>query len=112
MPRRRRHTEQGDADDAAGLAGPCRGVDDAPEKFIAGQLRAIVGVEVRIERIEAKLELSQNRPAADIDGVISGLRSVDDHLGADTVAAQRPNAHERSGVNPALESSRGTINRG
>ncbi|MDD4866665.1 MAG: FMN-binding negative transcriptional regulator [Mycobacterium sp.] len=48
-------------------------VDDAPPRFIEGQLRAIVGVELRISRIEAKFKLSQNRPAADVDGVIAGL---------------------------------------
>lgn len=48
-------------------------VDDAPRHFIDGQLRGIVGVEVRISRIEAKFKLSQNRSAADVDGVISGL---------------------------------------
>jgi transcriptional regulator len=49
-------------------------VDDAPPAFIAGQLKAIVGVEVVISRIEAKLKLSQNRPAADIAGVVDGLQ--------------------------------------
>jgi transcriptional regulator len=48
-------------------------VDDAPPQFIEGQLRAIVGVELAITRIEAAFKLSQNRPAADVDGVISGL---------------------------------------
>jgi transcriptional regulator len=48
-------------------------VDDAPPRYIAGQLRAIVGLEVVISRIEAKAKLSQNRPAADIDGVVAGL---------------------------------------
>ncbi|BCW71024.1 FMN-binding negative transcriptional regulator [Arthrobacter sp. NicSoilB8] len=50
-------------------------VDDAPWRYIAGQLRAIVGVELLITRIEAKHKLSQNRPDADIDGVVAGLRS-------------------------------------
>ena len=58
----------------AGRAAPWS-VDDAPPKFFAGQLRAIVGVELAIERIEAKFKLSQNRPAADVDGVIEGLRA-------------------------------------
>lgn len=66
------------------------GVDDAPEKYLRGQLRAIVGVEVRIERIDAKLKLSQNRPAADVDGVIAGLESAGDTAGARAVAAHRP----------------------
>ena len=48
-------------------------VDDAPPDYVAGQLRAIVGVEVLIERIEAKAKLSQNRSSADIGGVIAGL---------------------------------------
>jgi len=54
-------------------------VDDAPEPYIAGQLRAIVGVELRIERIEAKAKLSQNRSGADIDGVITGLDELGRH---------------------------------
>ena len=40
-----------------------------------GQLRAIVGVELVVDRIEAKFKLSQNRPEADIDGVVAGLRA-------------------------------------
>jgi transcriptional regulator len=50
-------------------------VDDAPERFIAGQLRAIVGVELVITRIEAKEKLSQNRSAEDAAGVVQGLRA-------------------------------------
>jgi|SRR5215470_3580872 len=48
-------------------------VDDAPRKFIEGQLRAIVGLELQITRIEAKAKLSQNRPVTDIPGVVAGL---------------------------------------
>ncbi|WP_457972199.1 FMN-binding negative transcriptional regulator [Arthrobacter sp. D1-17] len=51
-------------------------VDDAPERFISGQLRAIVGVELIISRIEGKTKLSQNRPDADVSGVVAGLQSV------------------------------------
>ncbi|MDQ0770150.1 transcriptional regulator [Pseudarthrobacter defluvii] len=51
-------------------------VDDAPEKFIAGQLRAIVGVELVVTRIDAKEKLSQNRSAADAEGVADGLRTL------------------------------------
>jgi transcriptional regulator len=48
-------------------------IDDAPASFIGGMLGAIVGVEVRITRVEAKRKLSQNRNAADRAGVIAGL---------------------------------------
>jgi transcriptional regulator len=46
---------------------------DAPEKYIQGQLRAIVGVEISVERVEAKAKFSQNRSAEDRAGVVSGL---------------------------------------
>ncbi|GAA2594690.1 FMN-binding negative transcriptional regulator [Winogradskya consettensis] len=65
-------------------------VDDAPEKYVAGQLRAIVGVELRITRVEAKFKLSQNRPAADIDGVIAGQTATGATAAADAAAAARP----------------------
>jgi transcriptional regulator len=48
-------------------------VTDAPEEFIAAQLRGIVGIEVPITRIEGKVKASQNRPQADREGVIEGL---------------------------------------
>ena len=63
--------------------------DDAPPTFVAGQLRAIVGVELRITRIEAKAKLSQNRPAADVDGVIAGtLARGDDDMSRAVEAAR------------------------
>jgi transcriptional regulator len=65
-------------------------VDDAPPKYVAGQLRAIVGVEVEISRIEAKAKLSQNRPQADIDGVVAGLRARGDDRSAAAVEQARP----------------------
>ncbi len=64
-------------------------VDDAPPAFVAGQLRAIVGVELVITRIEAKVKMSQNRPAGDVDGVVSGLAARGDHAAADAVRAAR-----------------------
>jgi transcriptional regulator len=54
-------------------------VDDAPEAYIAGQLRAIVGVELLIDRLEAKSKLSQNRSEVDIAGVIDGLEADGEH---------------------------------
>lgn len=65
-------------------------VDDAPERYIAGQLRAIVGVELRISRIEAKTKLSQNRPDRDIDGVVAGLEGSGQHASAADVERARP----------------------
>lgn len=49
-------------------------VSDAPDKYIAGNLRAIVGLEMTVEKVEAKAKLSQNRSEEDRAGVIAGLR--------------------------------------
>lgn len=48
-------------------------VSDAPDDFIATQLRAIVGVEIPIASLEGKWKISQNRNEADRRGVIQGL---------------------------------------
>jgi transcriptional regulator len=51
-------------------------VTDAPARYIDGQLRAIVGLELVIARVEAKAKLSQNRSIADRAGVVAGLNEV------------------------------------
>lgn len=48
-------------------------VSDAPVEFIERMLRAIVGIEVDIIRLEGKWKVSQNRPEQDRQGVIEGL---------------------------------------
>ena len=50
-------------------------LSDAPADYVAGQARAIVGLELRITRLEAKAKLSQNRSDADVDGTIEGLEA-------------------------------------
>jgi transcriptional regulator len=50
-------------------------VDDAPSDFVRAQMRAIVGVEIPIGRIEGKWKMSQNRPEADRLGVLAGFRA-------------------------------------
>ena len=48
-------------------------VTDAPEDYIGGQLKRIIGFEIPIARIEGKWKMSQNRPAQDRAGVVEGL---------------------------------------
>ncbi|NYF78362.1 FMN-binding negative transcriptional regulator [Granulicella arctica] len=53
-------------------------ISDAPRTYIDSQLKAIIGVELPITRIEGKQKFDQNSPAADRAGVIAGLRSLND----------------------------------
>lgn len=58
------------------------GLADMPEAYLAGQLRAIVGLQLQVTRIEAKAKLSQNRTPDDVRGVIEGL----DDAGAEVMS--------------------------
>jgi transcriptional regulator len=49
-------------------------VSDAPEEFVARMLTAIVGFEIRISELTGKWKLSQNRSAADRQGVVAALK--------------------------------------
>jgi transcriptional regulator len=60
-------------------------VADAPEKYVAGQLRAIVGVELRVEDVDAKAKWSQNRDDADRAGVVAGYEAEGRDDAADRV---------------------------
>jgi transcriptional regulator len=71
-------------------------VEDAPGAFIESQLRAIVGLEIRIDRLDGKWKLSQNRSAADVAGVVEALESSPDALDRATAAAMRDLHGERS----------------
>jgi transcriptional regulator len=50
-------------------------VSDAPADYLDSMLRAIVGIEIEVSRIEGKFKLSQNRPADDRTGTLAGLAS-------------------------------------
>lgn len=71
-------------------------VSDAPEDFIAAQLGAIVGIEISVTRLIGKWKVSQNRPAADQQGVISGLRESDDAVAGAMAAAVERQTVERN----------------
>ena len=49
------------------------GIDDAPADYIDKMLRAIVGIELAVERWEGVWKVSQNRTDTDRAGVVQGL---------------------------------------
>jgi transcriptional regulator len=86
-------------------------VDDVPPDYVARMLRAVIGLEVRITRIEAKAKMSQNKAPADVVGIVDGLRDEAD-LGAGAAAAwmqehSLPAAQRRADLLADLASSRG-----
>jgi len=49
-------------------------VSDAPEAYIEKMLRAVVGIEITIERLEGRLKVSQDEDKQDRLGTVEGLR--------------------------------------
>jgi len=74
-------------------------VTDAPDDYIAAMLKAIVGIEIEVARVEGKFKLSQNRDAADRTGVVLGLES-------DAVAERQPEADALAQAMQAAEGRR------
>lgn len=67
-------------------------VDDAPEDYVAANLRAIIGIRLPIDRIEGKWKLGQNRP-------------VEDRLGAAALLAVRIGDDEQAIARAMVDST-------
>jgi transcriptional regulator len=83
-------------------------VTHAPHDYTTAQLRAIVGVELVISRVEGKAKMSQNQPERNRIGVVAGLEnsaSTVDRLVADRVAAQDISGHPRGTARSGCQSS-------
>jgi transcriptional regulator len=57
-------------------------VSDAPEDYVQQMLRAIVGIEIPLTALVGKWKTSQNRSAADREGVAQGLAERDPVMAA------------------------------
>ncbi|WP_144182893.1 FMN-binding negative transcriptional regulator [Elioraea rosea] len=51
-------------------------IEDAPEAFILGMMKGIVGFRLRVTALEGTAKLSQNRPEADRQGVHDGMAAT------------------------------------
>ena len=70
-------------------------VSDAPEKYIQGMTRAIVGLRMKVDRLEGSWKLNQHKSDGDRAGVQSGLSNQTD-----------PEAQAISALMRGLESGR------
>lgn len=64
-------------------------VADAPADYVQQMLRAIVGIEIAVARLDGKWKASQNRSAADRAGVAAGL--AQERLAALAALVTNPN---------------------
>lgn len=61
-------------------------VDDAPEDYLQGMLKGIIGFELPIARLQGKWKMSQNRREEDRKGTIAGLEAEGDPQSAAVAA--------------------------
>jgi transcriptional regulator len=74
-------------------------VGDAPADYLDAMLKAIVGVEIEVTRIEGKFKLNQNYDAADRTGAVLGLC-------ADAAEGRQPDADALARAMQAAEQRR------
>ncbi len=51
-------------------------VQDAPPDYIEDLLKAVVGIEIEVTRLNGKWKMSQNQPPENQAGVVAGLASI------------------------------------
>jgi transcriptional regulator len=64
-------------------------VTDAPPDYVDTMLKAIVGIEIPVTRLQGKWKMSQNRLPQDREGVIAGLDARGDVAGRAMLDAMR-----------------------
>lgn len=67
-------------------------VSDAPEKFIDLLKKAVIGIDIRIDRMEGKFKMSQEMGSGDSEGVEEGFKNLGTEAGdavADMVKQRR-----------------------
>ena len=60
-------------------------------------LGAIVGIEIPVTKLLGKWKASQNRPAADRDGVVRGLSEINDADAATMASLVKESASSKEG---------------
>jgi transcriptional regulator len=67
-------------------------LSDAPTPYLNIMKKAIIGMEIKIERMEGKFKMSQEMGDGDVDGVVKGFNNLESEVGskmANTVEQRR-----------------------
>lgn len=87
-------------------------LEDVDSDYVQRMLGAVVGLEVRLTRVEAKAKMSQNRPPQDLHGIIDGLAALPGDNARRTAEWLRqhsvPVAEQRAALLEDLAARRGT----
>jgi transcriptional regulator len=64
-------------------------VSDAPERYVELLKKAIIGIEITIDRLEGKFKMSQEGDAGDIEGVARGFEAMETDVAQDMAKVVR-----------------------
>lgn len=82
-------------------------VQDAPAEYTESMLRAIVGLELEVTRIEAKAKMAQNKTPADVAALVAEREAAGDETGAAFLRdVSLPAAHARAATLDRLRATR------
>jgi len=73
-------------------------VDDAPERYVGVLKKAILGVEVRVQRLEGKWKMSQELGEGDRRGVVGGLEGIGSLVGREVAGLVRERGKKKCPV--------------
>lgn len=78
-------------------------VSDAPEKYIELKQRNIVGIEIRIEKVQGKFKMSQEMRPGDREGVVAGFKRLGGETGEaiSSMVEQRGVLHDEKKERPS-----------
>lgn len=81
-----------------GREGPWK-VGDAPEKYIELLKKSIIGIEIKLERLEGKFKMSQESTQGDCEGVIKGFEALGSDVGDKIAALVKERGNRRTRPN-------------
>ncbi|KAK5996242.1 hypothetical protein PT974_04674 [Cladobotryum mycophilum] len=73
-------------------------VSDAPDKYVQLLQKAIIGIEIKIDRFEGKFKMSQEMSQGDREGVINGFGGMGSEIGSQMaeIVRERGHLHEQA----------------
>lgn len=80
-------------------------VSDAPARYVEVLSKGIIGIEIKIERMDGKFKMSQDKPLGDRIGVVSGFAA----MGSETTTKLSQMIKERGELADALKQGKVSV---
>lgn len=79
-------------DGASGRKGAWK-VEDAPDRYVELLQKAIIGIEIQIDRLEGKFKMSQEMGSGDREGIVNGFAEINTDAAKNMAETVRERGH-------------------